>query len=241
MNTVLYYFSATGNSLEVAKTINLTLQGELLPMQTSCHPICHGDIIGFVFPTFFWGTPHIVDEFIKTLQITSRTPYIFAITTCGGISGNALSTVHNLLKQKGYGLDYGKAIRSVSNYIVEYNINTRTIDKRLSQATQKAAQIADDLLQQKKRRIPHTSLLATIVHHQFLKKLSHRDLHFHVENTCTQCGTCVRVCPNENIQLLGTQITFQHHCEHCIACVHWCPQQAIQYKEKTYPNSGAIS
>ena len=51
MKTVIYYFSATGNSLKTAAIISQKLGAEMLPMVKYKGTICTADKIGLVFPT----------------------------------------------------------------------------------------------------------------------------------------------------------------------------------------------
>ena len=54
---------------------------------------------------------------------------------------------------------------------------------------------------------------------------------------CIGCNTCVRVCPQGNIELVESQTkdrpsgAKQAHigdnCTACLSCVHFCPQQAL--------------
>ncbi|MFC2099562.1 EFR1 family ferrodoxin [Candidatus Bipolaricaulota bacterium] len=57
-----------------------------------------------------------------------------------------------------------------------------------------------------------------------------RDGKFTVSDACVSCGTCVRVCPVDNIELSADRPVWKHHCEQCFACIHFCPECAIQLR-----------
>ena len=46
---------------------------------------------------------------------------------------------------------------------------------------------------------------------------------------CIRCGTCVSVCPMNNIEIVDNRVTWNHNCECCLACIHWCPRNAIEH------------
>ena len=97
MKTVIYYFSATGNSLKTAAIISQSLGADMLPMTKNKGILCTADKIGLVFPTYFWGVPRTVGEFIDKLRVSQDSPYMFAVPTygiargCIGAGGQTLS------------------------------------------------------------------------------------------------------------------------------------------------------
>lgn len=48
------------------------------------------------------------------------------------------------------------------------------------------------------------------------------------DNNCNGCGTCVNVCPMDNITLTGGNPPWGKNCALCFACLQWCPKEAIQ-------------
>jgi MinD superfamily P-loop ATPase len=50
-----------------------------------------------------------------------------------------------------------------------------------------------------------------------------------VDEKCTRCGTCARICPVGNIKIVEKKPEFQHRCEMCFACDEWCPSGAIHH------------
>lgn len=83
------------------------------------------------FPTYFWGVPRTVAEFVDEMKVEADNPYVFAAATCGGLAGGVLGHLDALLKKKGLHLDYGITIPSVANFIEEYNPKTRSADRKL--------------------------------------------------------------------------------------------------------------
>lgn len=232
MESTIYYFSSTGNSLHVAKIIQKELQGRLLPMAGNTGTSCSSEVIGFVFPTYYWGIPHIVGKFLSKLKIEHPHPYIFAVTTCGLSSGGALGMVKALLDKHHLNLNYGKKIRSVSNYIIEYNINPDRTEDKLQKAAACANQAARDIMERKNNHVRKPFLLE-IQFYKAYQKRRNQDHLFFADEHCIGCGMCERVCPVHNISMENGKPKFHHHCEHCIACIHWCPEKALQFQSKT--------
>jgi len=57
------------------------------------------------------------------------------------------------------------------------------------------------------------------------------DRSFHTNEKCVGCGSCSRICPVDNIEMVEDKPSWLHHCEFCLACFHWCPKEAITSSE----------
>jgi ferredoxin len=71
------------------------------------------------------------------------------------------------------------------------------------------------------------------VNEWFQANVNNLDKSFHVDDTCTSCGICERVCPIKNIVLREGIPQWQHKCQQCLACINFCPEKSIQFEEKT--------
>lgn len=233
MNTTIYYFSATGNSLRTAKVIAGMLAADLSSMPIHKGVTCQSEVIGFVFPTYYWGVPRTVTEFIRQLQIEAPQPYIFAVTTYGALPGGVLGHFEDLLKSRGLHMDYGMRIESVANFIEEYNPRVGSSKEKLEKADERARQAARDILAKKKNGPHRYSIWDNLFYRIYTNMKLNRDHGFHIDQTCTHCGLCQTICPNQNIVAEGNSLKFRHQCEHCVACIHNCPNHAIQWKNVT--------
>ncbi len=54
------------------------------------------------------------------------------------------------------------------------------------------------------------------------------DKPYTVNDSCTGCGLCAKVCPVGNIELKDGKPAWRHQCENCLACYDWCPSKAIE-------------
>jgi formate hydrogenlyase subunit 6/NADH:ubiquinone oxidoreductase subunit I/flavodoxin len=100
----IYYFSGTGNSLVLARSLAEKLGGELISVSSVIDRTgikTQADEIGIVFPAYMaqmYGVPLIVERFIRKLEDIDL-KYLFCVCTCGGYENfNALPAMKNLGK-----------------------------------------------------------------------------------------------------------------------------------------------
>jgi len=67
----------------------------------------------------------------------------------------------------------------------------------------------------------------------FEESIKLMDNGFWCDANCNSCGTCLKVCPVNNIRIVEERLVWQHRCEQCFACLQWCPVQAIQFRQGT--------
>ena len=198
METV-YCFTSTGNSLYTANSIAGKIGGKVLPIRDNpggpggkdarrqtISTVCEDDVIGFVFPCYFWGLPRMVGRFVTNMRITNKDAYVFAVLTCGGPVFGVLGLLKNLLKRKNIGLRYGESIVSVSNYLPEYKANdSEALREKIEAQIHRIAGAVVDREEKRVAAIP------------FLNKLLDKfcpgencDQDFSVASSCNDCATC---------------------------------------------------
>ena len=244
MKTKIFYFSATGNSLDFAKKLakklntgNLDAISELIGNDNIQ---CDSERIGIICPVYAWGLPRIVNDFLDKLKLQGN-PYIFAIISCVGIPGETLKKIQSILQKKGVNLNAGFVIKAPCSSLAKKNsldniiINLDRKKKYLKTGEERLTEIFSKIESLSTYK-PETSswpanYFGSIFHEygmDFFKKASQD---FEVSDKCTACGTCVRVCPRANIILDSKKPIFSDNCEFCHACIQWCPEFAI-----THPN-----
>lgn len=224
----IFCYTSTGNSLHVAKRISGKIGGKVLPMNGALSNL-ENEIIGFVFPVYFWGLPRGVERFIKEMNVTSQNAYIFAVATYGGVAYGVPGRVNRLLREKGIKLHYGKSLKSVENYIPYYKVNDSEAFQR--KVDQNITDITKEIAEKKCDHISSYTILNRIIHRFCPDRYS--DRYFTVSSDCTSCRVCEKVCPASNIKIGSVKPDFLHQCDHCLACVHSCPENAIDWKGKT--------
>jgi len=241
MSKAIFYFSATGNSLAVAKDLAQGLGGaKLIPItkalkDNSEQPF---DVIGIVYPVYMFGLPLIIADFIKKIKLKPDT-YIFSVATLGGLPGRAHTLICKILKNRGLQLAAGFSVRMPGNYTPLYEaIPKEKQDQMFNIEKERVKFISESVLAKKRVIIEESPFLLNFLLYILLYKggiwfvpLSGKN--FWITEACTKCGLCAKICPVENIELIEGRPKWLQHCQHCMACLQWCPVQAIQYKKST--------
>lgn len=254
MNTILYYFSGTGNSLVIARDLaaalgNTTLTAIPRALQepgagvpadavVTAGAVVTADAVGIVFPVYAWGPPRIVTDFINSRK-WNNVPYLFAVCTCGGFPGGTLTLVERALRAHGGNLSAGFSIVMPGNYTPMYGAIAEAKQQKLfERARLRVAKIAELIKARRHQPVEKNFFLVNWLMTGFLHKFGmphfkEADVKFLATDACTQCGLCVKVCPRGNIGLKDGQPQWHGNCEQCMACLQWCPAQAIEFGQTT--------
>ena len=237
MKTIIYYFTGTGNSLAAARKIAAALKDcELVPIASLKDMpgkiVPAADRVGIVCPVYDAGVPVIVKEFAERLDI-GAVPYAFAVVTLGGTGISALHQLNKILMQGCHRkLDAAFAVKMPGNFPpLAVPPSGEEKDAILRKADTGLAAIAVAI--QKGQAVPPglsplSSLMRILIYPPFAKNVHGMASSFSVDDTCTSCGTCAKVCPVGNIAMGNGRPAWQQKCELCCACLHLCPAEAIQ-------------
>lgn len=241
MKVGIYYFSATGNSLAVARDLAREIPGaEVLPVTAALKPDYRQDYdcLGIVFPVYMFGLPLIVTEFLRKIQ-PKRDAYVFAVANYGGLPGRALNMARGMLRKRGIILSGGFGVTMPGNYTPLYGAISEKRQKAMFE--QEAARVREiaSLIREKSPAFSEEGpflmnyLLYLLLYRAGSSRIPSSDTRFRVTEKCVKCGICQRVCPVRNIELREGKPAWLHHCQHCMACLQWCPTEAIQYTKAT--------
>jgi ferredoxin len=225
-----FVFSATGNSLYVAKRIC----GELysIPqMQKEGKYEFEDEAIGFVFPCYGFGLPRMVADFLLKSKLKAK--YFFAVMTYGNKAASGLRSLEDVGAQAGFHFDYTNEILMIDNYLPLFKIESQLKKEKTKKIEESLDQIVSDIANRSSkltRKGPVSVVVSKLIHHIFVRKhYDSGDRRFIVQNTCNSCKVCEKVCPKGNIKI-DLKPEFLHRCEGCYACIHHCPRQAIHLK-----------
>ena len=237
-STILFLISGTGNSLNVAPKVQENIENcEILSIPRVLEEKkfnYEADRIGFVFPVHFQDAPSIVRKFLKNIKITGE-PYIFAIATAGGEFGKTFRTMNKILQKQEKELDAEFALKMPQNSIVLVNkmLSPEATIQTIERSEEMITKIGESISQKQmvltnfgKPTLGNRMMSWGGKFFQF-RLINDRTYRVNKEK-CIGCGTCQRVCPVTNIELIDGSPKWNHSCECCSACIHWCPKQAIE-------------
>ena len=198
------------------------------------------DLIVIGTPVFYYDIPGYVKRWIEALKTIEGTP-VASFVTFGGPEGdqhNAASTTLELLSDKG-GVPVG-----IQTFMNMGTMPTTWSDKHVKESVWNNRHLPDEATYKKARK--YASHLIDQVkkgnHIEVNKKLTMRrfstifgpiwwtkrtiDKHAIDKDKCIKCGTCVKKCPVNAIDLSSQKIN-REACVLCFGCLNNCPVDAI--------------
>ena len=224
---MVFYFTATGNSLYAAKYFSdapLSIPQVMRGTQRQFSD----DAIGIVCPVYAGEPPKMVKEFLR--ESSFQADYFYFILTYGFDQTDAPEFTARLAAEAGVHADYIASILMVDNYLPMFDMAVEiAMDKHVEAQLTTAVQAVSERV----HGIPEAAEEGRKLHAQ-VAAMNREQPAFNdgsqitVLDSCIGCGVCQSVCPVGNFYLEGGKARRkQTTCEFCLACAQNCPQKAI--------------
>lgn len=247
MNICLIYFSQTGNTRKVAKTIAEVFNSEghstrTISYKESNHIVFkEAELIGIGAPCFESQAPSLVREYLWSLpELDQKKAFVFS--TSGGAPGKVLYDLAKPLMKKGAEVVGGFLCRGTLFYPVPCLVGRfpgRPNDQDLSKAKEFAQNLLDHLssgisgpmkdsrADAFKHGTGFYQFVGTMINDSLLRFLMPKPKVD--EHKCTECNWCVAACPTHSMNLSPKPVVAKT-CFRCYRCVTGCPEDSLSVK-----------
>lgn len=225
---MVFYFTATGNSLSVAKRIDDESLSIPQVLKNGTRSFA-AERIGLVFPCYHGGVPRLIERFLS--QVKLDTTYLYGIVTYGAFSGGAATHLRRIGERYGLRFAYINELLMVNNYLPMYDMD-RELAARPKKRIDEQVDVIVSEVANKTHMIRKSGAVMDAM--RWLIGTSYDtsfEQRFVVNDNCIACGICAKVCPVANITVIDRPV-YANNCQHCLACVHHCPHNAIDMKKQ---------
>jgi len=248
---IIYYFSGTGNSRNVALWLSNVAKGDNIESRL----INIGQIdrltielpdpdalVVFVSPIHGFNYPPVMMHFIlrfpkgnnKVLLMNTRAGMLIGKWITPGLTGIAFYFSALILKLKGYSIKSMFPVDLPSNWIsVHPGLNERTVKYLHERNQEKVYRFAQKVFSggsdfRGLYEIIQDTLVAPIsLGYYFMGRFLFAKTYF-ASADCDNCDLCIKSCPVKAIKKVDNRPFWTFNCESCMKCMSNCPKKAIE-------------
>ncbi len=244
---MILYFSGTGNTRHCAELLAAKLgeatheltTSELRQPAEATISIAGGQRLIFMFPTYSWGIPPVVEGFLRHADFDADPgTEVWMVTTCGDDIGKTATMWRRIMEGRDFNVCSAFCIQMPNTYVCMKGFDVDSPDTETAKIKALPARIdliasriaahdtagGDDVVTGRYAWIKSHIIRPWFIRHA----MSSRP--FYASDHCNNCGLCRRSCPMENIiPGNGARPAWGNHCTMCLRCYHICPTHAIHY------------
>jgi len=238
---MLVYFTGTGNSRWCAQLLAHRLDDVTQDASGYIKNGIAAELLSekpwvFVCPVYAWRIPRIFEDFIRAGCFSgSRDAYF--VLTCGSDAGNARESIVALCREKGLRFRGVLPVVMPENYVALFSAPGVGETARILSAARPVLEAgAGRILAGRgfpKRKISALDRRKSGIVNEGFYRYYIKAKAFFATDACTGCGSCVELCPLNNIRLQDGAPVWGDACTHCMACICYCPEEAIEYGKKS--------
>jgi ferredoxin len=247
---IVYYFSGTGNSKNVAIWLSQVAEGTNIESQViNISQIDRRSIVSpepdalvvFISPVHGFNYPPIMLHFIlrfpkgknKVVLMNTRAGMLIGKYITPGITGIAFYLSTLILFFKGFSIKAILPVDMPSNWIsLHPGLNERTVkylhEKNEERVTVFAQRILSGKSYFKAMFEVYDILLAPIALGYYLVGRFFFAKTFFASADCDNCGLCIKACPVKGVKMVDNRPFWTFNCESCMKCMSNCPKKAIE-------------
>ena len=252
---VLFYFSGTGNSKYIAELFSQKMEGKCYSIEEAIdfsQLIKSEEVVGFCYPVYGSRVPRNMREFVQKFLADLKGKKLIIFATQWYFSGDGARVLTDLFPKNHVEVIYAEHFNmpnNISNSFWFRQVSEQKMEKKIFKAEKKLDTAIQNIklgrvkqrgfsgfakclgeLQGKFWQKESTSvgLVAGSMEDKIAKSIQ-------INQDCTSCRICVKVCPVNNLKLENKVIEHNNDCIGCYRCVNKCPERAIALISKATP------
>ncbi|MEI6577635.1 MAG: EFR1 family ferrodoxin [Bacteroidota bacterium] len=249
-NVIIYCFSGTGNSRNVALWLKKVAEENNIQCQIiniaqidrlSIDPPEPGALVVFVSPVHGFNFPPIMLHFIlrypkgknKVVLMNTRAGMLIGKFITPGMTGIAFYLSAIILIIKGFSIKAILPVDMPSNWIsLHPGLNNRTVKYLHEKNKERVVVFAQKILSGKSHFKAlleiYDILLAPIALGYYIVGRFFLAKSFFASGDCDNCDLCIKSCPVKAIIKVDHRPFWTFNCESCMKCMGNCPKRAIE-------------